>query len=73
MILKSRWLHTLKIAALLSICLVFIVTQSGCATMGQATGGLFNLVGTIIGGTFKMVGKVLDFVAKMPKPPPGVF
>lgn len=73
MLRKSRGRHALKIAALLSICLVFIVTQSGCSTMGQATGGLFNLVGTIIGGTFKVIGKVLDVVAKMPKPPPGVF
>ena len=73
MIIKGRGPHMLKIAALLGICLVFIVTQSGCATIGQATGGLFNLFGAVIGGTFKLIGKVLDFVAKMPKPPPGVF
>lgn len=62
-----------KIAPLLAICLVLLVTQSGCSTLGQATGGVFNLVGTVIGGTFKVIGKVLDVVAKMPKPPPGVF
>lgn len=73
MLRKSCGSHTLKIATLLGICLVLIVTQSGCSTLGQATGGVFNLVGTLVGGTFKVIGKVLDIVAKMPKPPPGVF
>lgn len=73
MLRKSCRSHISKIAPLLAICLVLIVTQSGCSTLGQATGGVFNLVGTVIGGTFKVIGKVLDVVAKMPKPPPGVF
>ncbi len=73
MLRKNGGSHTLKIAAFLGICLVFLVTQSGCSTIGQATGGFFSLVGTLVGGTFKVIGKVLDVVAKMPKPPPGVF
>ncbi|MCK5580091.1 MAG: hypothetical protein KAJ18_02335 [Candidatus Omnitrophica bacterium] len=58
---------------LVSFCLISIVLLSGCATIGHGVGGLFSLLGTIVGGTFQLIGKALDIVAKMPKPPPGIF
>ena len=55
------------------IFVFFICLISGCATLGQAAGGLFSGVGYIIGGTLKLVGKVFDLIGKLPMPPPGVF
>ena len=63
----------LKNFMVISLLLLMVVSVSGCATIGQGIGGIFNLFGTIIGGTFRLIGKVLDVVARMPKPPPGVF
>ncbi len=56
-------------SALVLLCLF----NAGCATMGAATGGLFDLTNTLVKLPFDILGKVLDFVSKMPKPPPGVF
>ena len=57
------------------LCALFILCFSltGCATLGAATGGLFDLTSTLVKLPFDVLGKVLDFVSKMPKPPPGVF
>ena len=58
---------------LVVICLLIIFTQSGCATLGAGVGGIFGIIGQIIGGVFNLAGKALDIVARMPKPPPGIF
>ena len=66
----GRFLKTFIMIILLGSVLTSV---SGCATIGQGLGGIFSLFGKAIGGTFHLVGKILDIVAKMPKPPPGVF
>ena len=49
----------------LVLCLLIIVSLSGCALMA--------IPATIIGESFKIIGQVLKIVSKMPMPPPGVF
>ena len=64
---KEKYIGIFSILALL--CFI----NAGCATLGAATGGLFDLTSTLVKLPFDILGKVLDFVSKMPKPPPGVF
>ncbi len=57
--------------------LVFIVVlclfQSGCATLGDAAGGLAGLTTTLVKLPFDILGMALDIASKMPMPPPGLF
>jgi hypothetical protein len=50
---------------LLILILLIVFFANGCA--------ILQIPGQIIGGVFQLVGKALDIVARMPKPPPGVF
>lgn len=55
------------------LVLFYCFNLLGCSTLGSAGTGLANGLSTLVMLPFKIAGKVLDIVAKMPKPPPGVF
>jgi len=66
---KSQHLRKLIFAGTLICFLSF----SGCATLGIATSGIFQLLNTALVLPFKIASKVIDFAKTLPMPPPGVF